>query len=161
VGGCCNGRGPRCPGGEDGPGEGRPAGGCPWCSERGGPEVLYSRWQAWDAAEEKILSLEEKTTMAEQRGVAVEEQCERLVHELTLMSLKGSELCMTITSTLPQAPLPEGMCSAVAQHTEVAMRLSALWGAESLAAQFVLGACTLMLPKGVLWERWFLGSGSD
>jgi hypothetical protein len=122
---------------------------------------LVATRQAQDVAKEKFLSLVSKAATAEWRWVATEEQCERLVHELTLMSLKGSELCMTITSTLPQAPLPERICSAVAQHTEVAMRLSALWGAESLAAQFVLGACTLMLPKGVLWERWFLGSGSE
>jgi hypothetical protein len=161
VGGCCNGRGPCCPGGEDGPGEGRPAGGCPWCSERGGPEVLYSRWQAWDAAEEKIPSLEEKMAMAEQRGVAVEEQCERLVHELTLLSLWVSELCMSITGILPQASLHLGMHFAVAQHIEVAARLSTLWVAVSLAALYILGCLPVDVSQaGVVgemvarfWER--------
>jgi hypothetical protein len=33
-----------------------------------------------------------------------EEQCERLVHKLTLLSLKGYELCITITCAPPLAP---------------------------------------------------------
>jgi hypothetical protein len=58
--------------------------------------------------------------MAEQRWVAAEEQCECLVHKLTLLGLRSSELCMSITVSPPQAPLHEGMCFVVAQHTEVA-----------------------------------------
>jgi hypothetical protein len=50
----------------------------------------------------------------------------RLVHELTLLNLRGSKLCMTITSTLSQAPLHEGMWFVAAHHTEVVMRPSVL-----------------------------------
>jgi hypothetical protein len=57
-----------------------------------------------------------------------------LVHELTLLSLRGSELCMTITGAPPLAPLHEGMWFAVACHIEVSMRLSTLWAAVSLAS---------------------------
>jgi hypothetical protein len=46
---------------------------------------------------------------------------------------------MTITGTPLQPPLPEGMRFAADQHTEVAMWLSALWAAVSLAAQSILG----------------------
>jgi hypothetical protein len=77
--------------------------------------------------------------MAERQHVAVEEQCECLVHELTLLSLRGSELCMSITSVPPQAPLHEGMHFVVSQHTEVATWLSALWAVVSLAALSILG----------------------
>jgi hypothetical protein len=58
---------------------------------------------------------------SEWRHVAVEGQCERLIHELTLLSLWGSELCMSVTGIPSQAPLHEGMCFAIAQHTEVAI----------------------------------------
>jgi DNA-directed RNA polymerase specialized sigma54-like protein len=37
----------------------------------------------------------------------VDEQSERLVHELTLLNLKGFDLCATITGALLQAPLHE------------------------------------------------------
>jgi hypothetical protein len=46
---------------------------------------------------------------------------------------------MTITGALPQAPLYEGMRFVAAHHTDVAMRLSGLWVAVSLATQSVLG----------------------
>jgi hypothetical protein len=49
-----------------------------------------------------------------------------MVHELTLLSLRCSELCMTITSVPLQAPLFEEMWFAVACHTKVAMQLSTL-----------------------------------
>jgi hypothetical protein len=41
------------------------------------------------------------------------------------------------SSTAP--PLHEGMRFAVAQHTEVAMRLSVLWAAVSLASESIHG----------------------
>jgi hypothetical protein len=43
-------------------------------------------------------SLAAKTAVVERRSVAAEEWCKRLIHELTLLSLRCSELCMTITS---------------------------------------------------------------
>jgi hypothetical protein len=55
------------------------------------------------------------------------------------MHLKGFKLCMTITSAPPQAPLYERMRFAGAHHTEVAMRLSAMWVVVSLATQSILG----------------------
>jgi hypothetical protein len=70
---------------------------------------LVAAWRARDVAEEKILCLAEKTAAAEHRQIATEDQCERLVHKLTLLSLRGSELCMSITGVPPQAPLHEGM----------------------------------------------------
>jgi hypothetical protein len=95
--------------------------------------------QAQDVAMERVLSLVEKTVMVERRRVAAKEQCECLAHELTLLSLCGFELCMSITGVLPQAPLYEGKCFVVAQHTEVAMLLSTLLAAVSLATQSRLG----------------------
>jgi chromosome segregation ATPase len=57
-----------------------------------GDELMAAR-RAWDVAEEKISSLMTKAATTDQRWEAVEEQWERLVHELTLLSLRGSELC--------------------------------------------------------------------
>jgi hypothetical protein len=45
---------------------------------------------------------------------------------------------MTIIGAVSLDPLHEGMCFAIAQHTEVAMRLSTLGVAMSLAIQSVL-----------------------
>jgi hypothetical protein len=58
---------------------------------------LVAVHQARDAAEAKLPSLAAKVVAVDQRWVAVEEQCEHLVHELTLLNLRGFELCMTIT----------------------------------------------------------------
>jgi hypothetical protein len=76
-------------------------------------------FRAKDAAEESISGLEAEVSMVHQRKEAAEEQCERLVHELTLLYIKGYELCIIITSAPPLRLLHEGMCFAVAQHTEV------------------------------------------
>jgi hypothetical protein len=65
--------------------------------------MLVVALQAQDAVEEKILSLAEKTVVAKRRWVATEEQCECLVHELTLLSLRSYELCMPITD-IPSPP---------------------------------------------------------
>jgi hypothetical protein len=100
---------------------------------------LVSMHQAQDASEEKLRSLVDKAAIADQRQVAVEEQCEHLVNECTLLHLRGSELCMTITDTPPQIPLYEEMRFVAAHHTKVAMWLSVLWQAVSLAAHSVLG----------------------
>jgi hypothetical protein len=85
------------------------------------------------------LSLTARTTVVDQQWEMVEEQCERLVHDLTLLSVRGSELCNTITSSPPLSPLHEGMCFTTAQHTEVPMWLSAHWVAVSPAAHSILG----------------------
>jgi hypothetical protein len=45
---------------------------------------------------------------------------------------------MSITSIPPQVPLHEGMRVVVAQHTEVATWLFALWAVVSLATQSIL-----------------------
>jgi hypothetical protein len=68
---------------------------------------------------------------------------------------------MSITSIPPQAPLHEGMHFMVAQHTEVATRLSALWAAVPLATQSILGCLPVDASQaGVVgelvarfWER--------
>jgi hypothetical protein len=70
-----------------------------------------------DAIEEKIPNVAVKAADAKRQQVATEEQCECLVPELTPPNLRGSELCMTITSTLPQAPLHEGMHFVAVHHT--------------------------------------------
>jgi hypothetical protein len=61
------------------------------------------------------------------------------VHNLTLLSLRDYELCITITGAPLLAPLHEGMRVATTQHTKVATRLSVLWSVVSLAAQSMLG----------------------
>jgi hypothetical protein len=63
-------------------------------------ELVATR-RARDVAEEKFLSLSSNADATVRRQEVVEEQCKRLVHELTLLSLRGPELCMTITSALP------------------------------------------------------------
>jgi hypothetical protein len=45
---------------------------------------------------------------------------------------------MSITGAPSQTPLHEGMRFAAAHHTEVVVRLSALWVEVSLAAQSIL-----------------------
>jgi hypothetical protein len=101
--------------------------------------------RARDAAKEQVLSLAAKLATANLPREATEEQCERRVHELTLLSLRGFEKCITITGAPPLAPLHEGMHIAVAQHTKVATLLSVLLTAVSLAAQSILG----LLPVDV------------
>jgi hypothetical protein len=59
-------------------------------------ELVVAR-RTQDVAKEKILSLAAKMAMAKRGWVAAEEQCERLVHKLTLLSLRGSEPGMSIT----------------------------------------------------------------
>jgi hypothetical protein len=76
-----------------------------------------------------------------------EGQCEHLVHELTLLSLRGSELCVTIIGAPSMAPLHESSGS------EVATWLSVRWAAVSLAAQSILGCLPIdASPTGVVGE---------
>jgi hypothetical protein len=117
-----------------------------------GDELATAR-QAKDVAEEKIWSLAAEVAMTNQRWEAAKEQCEHLVHELTLLNIRGSELCITIIGAPPLTPLHVGMRFVVAQHTEVATWLSALWLAVSLAAQSILGHLPINVPQvGVVGE---------
>jgi hypothetical protein len=102
-------------------------------------DELVSVHRAWDAAEEEILILTARAAVADQQREMSEEHCERLVHELILLSLRGSKLRITITSAPRLAPLHEGMHFVVAQQTEVATQLSTLRAVVSLAAQSILG----------------------
>jgi hypothetical protein len=109
--------------------------------------------RAQDVAEEKVLSLAAEVAIADQRWEAPEEQCKCLAHELTLLSIRGSELCITITDAPTLAPLHEGMCFAMARNTEVATRLSTLMVAVSLAAQYILGCLPIDVSQaGVVGE---------
>jgi hypothetical protein len=65
----------------------------------------------------------------------------------------GSELCITVTSSLRRAPLHEGMRSAVARYAEAASQFSMLQAAVSLAASPLSAMCPLMFPRWVLLER--------
>jgi dihydroxyacetone kinase-like predicted kinase len=67
-------------------------------------DELVAACRAWEAIEDKILSLVAKMVTADQQQEATEEQCECLLHELTLLSLRGSELCITITGAPLLAP---------------------------------------------------------
>jgi hypothetical protein len=87
-------------------------------------ELVAAR-RARDTTKEKLPSLATKAAAIDQQWVAVEEQCEHLVHELTLLNLRGSELCMTITGAPPQTPIYKGLRFVVAHDTMVVMRLSA------------------------------------
>jgi hypothetical protein len=70
-----------------------------------------------------------------------------LVNELTLLSLRGSELCITITGAPSLVPLHEGMRFAVA------IQLSTLWAAMSLAAQSILRCLPIDVSQaGVVGE---------
>jgi hypothetical protein len=114
----------------------------------------------------KLPSLVDKVSTAVRRWVATEEQCERLVNELTLQRLRETELCMTIVGASPQAPLHEGMQFVATHYTGVVMRLSTLWVAVSLATQFVLGCLPVdisqmnvvveMVAKFQEWAEWCL-----
>jgi hypothetical protein len=65
---------------------------------------LVATCRAQDTAEGKLPSLATKVAAANRQRVAVEEQCERLVHDLTLHNLIGFELCMTIIGAPLQPP---------------------------------------------------------
>jgi hypothetical protein len=62
---------------------------------------LVAACPAWDVVKEKLPSLAAKASAVDRRWVAAEEQCESLVHELTLLNLRGSELCVNISGALP------------------------------------------------------------
>jgi hypothetical protein len=125
-----------------------------------GDEPATAR-QAKDAAKEMILSLAAEVAMANRRREPAKKKCKHLVHELTLLRIRESEMCITIIGAPLLTPLHEGMCFAVAQHTEVATRLSTLWMAVSLASQSILGRLLIDVPQaGVVgeivvrfWER--------
>jgi hypothetical protein len=62
-------------------------------------------------------------------------------------------LCITINGAPLLTTLHDGISFAVAQHTEVATQLSALWAAVSLAAQSILRHLAIDVPQaGVVGE---------
>jgi hypothetical protein len=65
------------------------------------------RW-ARDTTEEKLPRLAVNVAAVDWLWVAVEEQCKRLVLELTLLNLRGFELCMTKTDALSPPRLARG-----------------------------------------------------
>jgi hypothetical protein len=123
-------------------------------------DALVATHQAWDAVEEKILSLAAKVTAVDQWREVEEEHCEHLVHELTLLSLSGSELSMTITSAPLLVP-----CMRICVW-RWPNKLRWLQGSLRFGRPYLwplspyLSACPLTLPKQVLWERWSPNSRS-
>jgi chromosome segregation ATPase len=77
-------------------------------------DELATVHQARDATEERILGLEAEVSMAHQWREAAEEQWKRLVHKLTLLNIRDSELCITITGAPPLTPLNKLMHFVVA-----------------------------------------------
>jgi hypothetical protein len=114
-----------------------------------GDKFVATRW-ARVAAEGKVSSLAAKVAMGEQRWEAAKEQRERLVHELTLLSLMGSKLCITITGTPPLAPCVRGCAlwqpsTLKLPHGYSRSRQRCLWPLSPSSC-----AGPLMLPKRVL-----------
>jgi small ligand-binding sensory domain FIST len=65
----------------------------------------------------------------------------------------GSELCITVTGSLPPATLHEGMRFAAARYTKVASQFSTLRVAVSFAAQSIIGHLSIDVPQaGVVGE---------
>jgi hypothetical protein len=95
--------------------------------------------QAWDGVEAKLSGMADWAAATDRRQEEVEGQCAHHIEELTLLRLRGSELCLTIVNAPSQDPLHEGMQFAVVRYTEVATQLATLWAAVSLTAQSVLG----------------------
>jgi hypothetical protein len=69
-----------------------------------------------------------------------------LAQELTFLSIMGSELSITVTSSPSRAPLHEGMRFVVAWHTEVASQFSTIPAAVSLAAQSIISHLPMDVP---------------
>jgi hypothetical protein len=51
------------------------------------------------AVEEKVSSMATEADVANQQWEATEEQCKCLAQELTFLSIRGSELCITVTGS--------------------------------------------------------------
>jgi hypothetical protein len=58
---------------------------------------------------------------------------------LTLLWIRVFKVCLTIVGTPQQGALHEEMWFASSYHTEMALRLGALWVAVSSTVQFMLG----------------------
>jgi hypothetical protein len=82
--------------------------------------------RARDVAEEKVSTLTVKAATIDRRPEVAKEQCEGLVHQLILLRIRGSELCITITGAPLLTPLHEGMRFAVAWHNKETTRLAAI-----------------------------------
>jgi hypothetical protein len=63
--------------------------------------------QAWDVAKAKLPDLVDRAATVNQRQEEAEGQCEHLAEELTLLWLRGSDLCLTIVDAPPRDPLHE------------------------------------------------------
>jgi hypothetical protein len=95
---------------------------------------LVAVHQERDAAEEKVSSQATEAVVANQQREVAEEQCGRLAQELTFLSIRGSELCITVTGSPLRAPLHEGVRFPTARHTKVASQFFAPQAAMSLVA---------------------------
>jgi hypothetical protein len=117
--------------------------------------------QAQDVAEEKLLSLTAHVAVTDCRWEAAEDQCGHLADKINLLSLKGFELCMTITGAPPLNPYMRE-CALQRPNTPRWPHGSPRFGRRCpwLPSPY-LGACPLMSLKQVLWERWSLGFGSE
>jgi transcriptional regulator of nitric oxide reductase len=73
-----------------------------------GDQLVTAR-QAMDVAEAMILILTSEVATANQQQEVTQKQCERLVHKLTLLSIRDSKLCITITGAPLLTPLNERM----------------------------------------------------
>jgi uncharacterized protein YigA (DUF484 family) len=57
--------------------------------------------QARDVVEAKLSTLADKAVTTDQRREEAKGQCEHLVEELTLLQLRGAELCLAIVGARP------------------------------------------------------------
>jgi hypothetical protein len=122
---------------------------------------LMATRQARDVAEEKLLSLMAHVAVTDHQWEAGEDQCGHLAHKIILLSLKGSELCMTITDAPPLNPYTRE-CALQWPYTPRWPHGSPRFGRRCpWSPSPYSGACPLMSLKQVLWERWSLGFGSE
>jgi hypothetical protein len=104
--------------------------------EGGLAEVRNSR----DMTEEKSWGLTDTVTDAEWRLEESKRECREQVKELTLLQIRGFELCLTVVGPpRVRSHLLEGMRVATLCYTEMARELAALRTAVSSTAEFTLG----------------------
>jgi hypothetical protein len=109
--------------------------------------------QEWDATEEKVSSMVAEAAMANQQWEAIEEHCVCLVQELTFLSIRGSELCITMTCS-PKRTLCTRECTLQRPgklkwpHSSSCFGRGCLWPPNPLSAIW-----SWMFPKRVLLER--------
>jgi hypothetical protein len=104
--------------------------------EGGLAEVRNSR----DMTEEKSWGLTDTVTDAEWRLEESKRECREQVKELTLLQIRGFELCLTVVGPpRVRSHLLEGMRVATLCYTEMARELAALRTTVSSTAEFTLG----------------------